>query len=199
MMESVIAGREEHFTVLGDGRCQCQLNGHVFSSNPQDVLKFINGSKYQRLLACAENEKQMAKYSPFMYTSKNFPDKMYCALTAHLVNRNLVSIERHIQGKKYKKAKEQYDKGELELIEEPDLEDEDDEEEEKEEETDTVVDAAMDEGFLETLDRMDDVEERIISVTRGRPHVTEEEVALLRPKQNAARHQKKRQKAASGL
>ena len=79
------------------------------------------------------------------------------------MNKNLVSIERHIKGKKYKKAKgkstalagscmaltftpgrdsfalarlnwafdaEQYDKGEFELIEEPDLEDDEEEEEE---------------------------------------------------------------------
>ncbi len=46
--------------------------------------------------------------------------------------------------------------------------------------TDTIVDAAMDEGFLKTLDRMDDVEEHVVRVTKGPPHVTEEEVALLR-------------------
>ncbi|BDA47369.1 probable surfeit locus protein 2 at N-terminal half [Coccomyxa sp. Obi] len=193
-MESVIAGREEHFTILGDGRCQCQLNGHVFSSNPEDVLKFINGSKYQRLLARFENEKQMAQYAPFIYTSKNFPDKMYCALTAHVMNKNLISIERHIQGKKYKKAKEQYDKGEFELIEEPDLEDEEDDEEE--EEIDTGLDAAMDDSSLETLDQEDDVEEHAVRVTRGNPHVKEEEVPSLRHKQKAEKHQKKRHKAA---
>ncbi len=30
---------------------------------------------------------------------------MYCSLTCHLMNKNLASIERHVQGKKYRKAK----------------------------------------------------------------------------------------------
>jgi hypothetical protein len=32
-------------------------------------------------------------------------DKMYCSLTCHLMNKNLASIEKHIQGKKYRRAK----------------------------------------------------------------------------------------------
>lgn len=42
--------------------------------------------------------------------------------------------------------------------------------------TDTVLDAAMDEGLLETFDQMDDAEEHVVKVTRGQPHVSEEEV-----------------------
>ncbi|EIE23479.1 hypothetical protein COCSUDRAFT_65937 [Coccomyxa subellipsoidea C-169] len=192
-MEAAIAKREEHFRIQADGRCQCLLNGHVFGSNPQDLLKFIGGAKYQRLLAKAENEKQIKRYEPFIHTSKNFGDKMYCSLTCHLMNKNLASIERHVQGKKYRKAKELHDKGEFELIVEPDLVEED--EDEDEEETEAPMDAditipsrlpTMEEEAGVQGDEVPEVKIQQAQAKCGSP---------MRRKQRTAHHKKKRQKA----
>ncbi|KAK9836154.1 hypothetical protein WJX81_005336 [Elliptochloris bilobata] len=104
------------------GRITCTLNGHTLPAVEEAIRTFTNGARYRRLRALAEQQAALSQYEPLLVQSRNFPDKLFCTLTCLIVNKKKSSIEKHMQGRKYRKAMELRERGEHELMEEPDLE-----------------------------------------------------------------------------
>ena len=66
---------------------RCDLNGHVFPSAGafNAVSKFMEGPKFKKLIDKKKTEVKLDKMDPFLVPSRNFPERMWCALTKQLV------------------------------------------------------------------------------------------------------------------
>lgn len=99
----------------------CTLTGHELPLQFNAVHQYIKARKYTRLKAAAEAKDALRKYEPFIQQSRNFQDKLYCALTCQLLGKSLDAVRQHMRGKKFQRAKERYQNDELELMDEPSL------------------------------------------------------------------------------
>ncbi|KAK9905454.1 hypothetical protein WJX75_000164 [Coccomyxa subellipsoidea] len=112
------------------------------------------------------------------------------------MNKNLASIEKHIQGKKYRRAKELYDQGEFELIVEPELLEE---EESEEEEAEALLDTNGGAHSSHMADRDEEAGVQTDEVLEAQEtHAKSTAAACKSPKgrkQKPAQSRKKRQKA----
>jgi len=83
---------------------------------------FVGGKKYAKLVASKDEGARLADLEPFIVPSRNFEDRLYCALTGMLVARNLAGAQKHMQGRRFGAAKQRFINNEQELLPEPDLE-----------------------------------------------------------------------------
>lgn len=150
---------EEPFLAYSEDRSKivCILNNHELPVKLHALESFVRGKKYQRLKKNKSIEDWIDEYRPFLAPSINYPNMMFCALTNHLIKKSKASVEEHLRGKKFAKAKERFQNDLGELYEEPTIEEmeaaiqEMEEEEEEEEgslefvEEDFEVDAGQNE------------------------------------------------------
>eukprot|EP00066_Takifugu_rubripes_P003141 XP_003965517.1 PREDICTED: surfeit locus protein 2 [Takifugu rubripes] len=96
------------FLQLTDGKkIKCTLNGHEFPCNLQELEKFTQGKKYEKLSAAADfNYRQ---YEPHIVASTKQPNQLFCKLTLRHLNRQPHHVLRHINGKRFKKALSKYE------------------------------------------------------------------------------------------
>lgn len=63
------------------------------------------GKKYAKLKGSQTLEALLAKYDPVLAQSINFPDHLFCCLTNDLVEKTPSAILRHVEGKRFARAK----------------------------------------------------------------------------------------------
>eukprot|EP00873_Tetraselmis_striata_P024596 jgi/Tetstr1/444860/TSEL_032702.t1 len=123
-LAELIATHPNHLSALPDGRVRCELNGHVFpaSGAAAAVAAFVSGAKFRKLAAAAAGRERLAKLAPFLVPSRNFPDRLWCALTRQLLAADAGTAKRHMAGRKFQNAKERFAADAQDLYEEPDME-----------------------------------------------------------------------------
>ncbi|CAL5224718.1 g7450 [Coccomyxa viridis] len=124
-MEGSIKGHEQNFSIQPDGRCKCLLNGHVFPNNPQAVASFISGRRYRQICESdggIEKGTALQGYEPYLTQSRNFTDRLFCRLTCRLLKRDVKAVKKYVEGRRFQQTKELHEKGEHELMSEPDVE-----------------------------------------------------------------------------
>ncbi|KAL6780724.1 SUR2 [Auxenochlorella protothecoides x Auxenochlorella symbiontica] len=108
-------------TLKDDGRVECILNGHTMPGRPDVVKAFVEGKKFQKLISKHKVERTLKQYEPFLTPSINFPGKLFCALTNHLIEADVDAVKVHLRGKRFTRAKDLFQADKLELFEEPDF------------------------------------------------------------------------------
>uniref|UniRef100_A0A3Q3VPQ0 Surfeit 2 n=1 Tax=Mola mola TaxID=94237 RepID=A0A3Q3VPQ0_MOLML len=85
-----------------DKKIRCTLNGHEFPCNLQELQRFTQGKKYEKLSAAAEFD--YSQYEPHIVPSTKQPHQLFCKLTLRHLNRQPHHVLRHVNGKRFKKA-----------------------------------------------------------------------------------------------
>lgn len=83
-------------------KIKCTLNGHEFPCNLQELQKFTQAKKYEKLSAAAEFNYSL--YEPHIVPSTKQPNQLFCKLTLRHLNRQPHHVLRHVNGKRFKKA-----------------------------------------------------------------------------------------------
>ncbi|XP_064827305.1 surfeit locus protein 2-like [Oncorhynchus masou masou] len=92
----------------GDGKkIKCRLNGHDCPCNLTELQNFTKGKKYQKLSSTAEFN--YGQYEPHVVPSSKQPNHLFCKLTLRHINRLPHQVLRHVNGKRFQKAKKKYE------------------------------------------------------------------------------------------
>uniref|UniRef100_A0A3P9A331 Surfeit 2 n=1 Tax=Esox lucius TaxID=8010 RepID=A0A3P9A331_ESOLU len=86
---------------------KCTLNGHDFPCNLTELQNFTKGKKYQKLSSTAEFN--YSQYEPHVVPSSKQPNHLFCKLTLRHINRLPHHVLRHVNGKRFQKAKKKYE------------------------------------------------------------------------------------------
>uniref|UniRef100_A0A4W5KXY3 Surfeit 2 n=1 Tax=Hucho hucho TaxID=62062 RepID=A0A4W5KXY3_9TELE len=91
-----------------DGKkIKCTLNGHDCPCNLTELQNFTKGKKYQKLSSTAEFN--YSHYEPHVVPSSKQPNHLFCKLTLRHINRLPHQVLRHVNGKRFQKAKKKYE------------------------------------------------------------------------------------------
>lgn len=120
-LHALIQQEGSNLQMQGD-RVICCLNGHSMPAKADAVRAFINGKRYKKLAWQKAEEEALSSYEPFLVQSKNFPDKLFCSLTCQVMNKTVDNVRKHMKGRRFIQAKEEFEQDKRELLEEPELE-----------------------------------------------------------------------------
>ncbi|CAB1332750.1 unnamed protein product [Coregonus sp. 'balchen'] len=88
-------------------KIKCTLNGHDLPCNLKELQNFTKGKKYQKLSSTAEFS--YSQYEPHVVPSSKQPNHLFCKLTLRHINRLPHQVLRHVNGKRFQKAKKKYE------------------------------------------------------------------------------------------
>ncbi|XP_042579409.1 LOW QUALITY PROTEIN: surfeit locus protein 2 [Cyprinus carpio] len=95
------------FQLTDSKKIRCSLNAHEFPCSLAELQRFTAGSKYKNLRAQAEFD--YSQYEPHIVSSTKQPDHLFCKLTLRHINRVPQHVLRHVSGRRYRRALEQYE------------------------------------------------------------------------------------------
>ncbi|XP_048042685.1 surfeit locus protein 2 [Megalobrama amblycephala] len=95
------------FQLTDSKKIKCTLNEHEFPCSLDELQHFTSGKKYKKL--SAEAEFDYKQYEPHVVNSTKQPNHLFCKLTLRHINRVPQHVLRHVNGKRYRKALEQYE------------------------------------------------------------------------------------------
>ncbi|KAJ7987301.1 hypothetical protein DPEC_G00337310 [Dallia pectoralis] len=94
--------------LTNDGKkIKCTLNGHDFPCNLTELQNFTKGKKYQKLSSSANFN--YSQYEPHIVPSSKQPNHLFCKLTLRHINRLPHQVLKHVNGKRFQKAKKKYE------------------------------------------------------------------------------------------
>lgn len=96
------------FRIEDNGKITCTLNGHGMPPRLDIFSAFVNGAKFQRIKKEYEAQNNLSKYEPFIVKSRNFEHMLFCALTGQHIDKSVQAVKKHMQGKKFQRAKERF-------------------------------------------------------------------------------------------
>ncbi|CAH1787292.1 unnamed protein product [Owenia fusiformis] len=85
-------------------KVKCSLSGHEMPCSLSAICTYTDGKKYKRLLA--KQNVLIEKYKQFIQPSKkkHHEKQLFCTLTLRHMNDKAEHIEKHINGRRFKKA-----------------------------------------------------------------------------------------------
>ncbi|XP_074655273.1 surfeit locus protein 2-like [Tubulanus polymorphus] len=88
--------------ITSDGKLKCHYTGHEMNVNVAAIETYVKGRKYKKAAAIAAIE----KYKPHIVPSgkKGRESQLFCTLTLRHLNKEPGHLERHVNGKRYKRA-----------------------------------------------------------------------------------------------
>ncbi|XP_056111074.1 surfeit locus protein 2 [Rhinichthys klamathensis goyatoka] len=95
------------FQLTDSKKIKCTLNDHEFPCSLDELQHFTSGKKYKKL--SAEVEFDYRQYEPHVVSSTKQPNHLFCKLTLRHINRVPRHVLRHVTGKRYRKALDQYE------------------------------------------------------------------------------------------
>ena len=105
-LETLVANHE-HLTFIRNGeRVQCTLTKHELLTDVAAVRNHLKSKAYRKATWYAHD---YTKYEPYVVAHKRDPKKLYCTLTKMPLNRIPDQIVKHVNGKKFKRLKRQFE------------------------------------------------------------------------------------------
>uniref|UniRef100_F6YMT1 Uncharacterized protein n=1 Tax=Ciona intestinalis TaxID=7719 RepID=F6YMT1_CIOIN len=94
-----------------NGRIKCTVTNHEMPCRHDSVLQHVKGKKYLRLTTGITGEFDITKYEPHIMPSnkKGHENQLFCTLTLRHLNKIPSHLEKHVNGKRYKKAKAKWE------------------------------------------------------------------------------------------
>ncbi|XP_041368383.1 surfeit locus protein 2-like [Gigantopelta aegis] len=91
-------------------KVKCSLSGHQMPCKADAILSYVSGKKFLKLYK--DKEFGYEKYEPHVVPSKKRRQEhlLFCKLTLRHINKTPRDVERHVSGKKYKRALERWRK-----------------------------------------------------------------------------------------
>merc|ERR1712227_105686 len=88
-----------------NNRIKCGITGHEMPAKEATVRQHISGKKFLRLAKeWKKPDEAQATNRTFLETHTKHENMLYCKLTGRSVRNEEIHIQRHIEGKKFKKA-----------------------------------------------------------------------------------------------
>eukprot|EP00419_Tripos_fusus_P003938 CAMPEP_0172693700 /NCGR_PEP_ID=MMETSP1074-20121228/26175_1 /TAXON_ID=2916 /ORGANISM="Ceratium fusus, Strain PA161109" /LENGTH=202 /DNA_ID=CAMNT_0013514113 /DNA_START=105 /DNA_END=713 /DNA_ORIENTATION=+ len=102
----------DELELVKDGaKVRCKLNSHETPATFEAAMSFVSGKKF-RLMMAGRGKKQdldLVKYEPHLTQHKTNPNKVYCQLTGITLLKVPIVLDKHVLGKRYKKALKEYE------------------------------------------------------------------------------------------
>ncbi|XDV21563.1 hypothetical protein PO909_026644 [Leuciscus waleckii] len=95
------------FQLTDSKKIKCTLNDHEFPCSLDELQHFTSGKKYKKL--SAEVEFDYKQFEPHVVNSTKQPNHLFCKLTLRHINRVPHHVLRHVTGRRYRKALDQYE------------------------------------------------------------------------------------------
>eukprot|EP01121_Diplochlamys_sp_Union-15-3_P000290 TRINITY_DN1027_c0_g1_i1.p1 TRINITY_DN1027_c0_g1~~TRINITY_DN1027_c0_g1_i1.p1 ORF type:complete len:255 (-),score=69.88 TRINITY_DN1027_c0_g1_i1:48-743(-) len=103
-LEKYIDDHPSEFDVLPTGRVVCKVTSHEMEPKWEIVQKHLNGSKYKNKKPFFGLESNWyEKYAPYIVVDKKNINKMHCTVTGCKLNKIPYELDKHVQGKKFKR------------------------------------------------------------------------------------------------
>lgn len=151
---------KEYVSLTESGtRIKCLITAHEMPARADAVLAYLNGKRFKK--AKEWYTQDFSKYLPYIIPYKKNPAKLFCKLTRLQLNKIPREIEKHTQGKRYQRLKENFERRQSRQSVHSD-EDDDQEEDEGDEVGEEDIDVE-DEDDLETAVE----EEKIAAAAAG--------------------------------
>nr|XP_039270211.1 surfeit locus protein 2-like isoform X1 [Styela clava] len=92
-------------------RVRCILTGHEVPCKLPAIQQYLNGKKYKRMTKDLHETFKYSDYEPMIATNvkKGHEKHLFCTLTLRHINKTPLHVLRHVQGKKYIRAKKRWD------------------------------------------------------------------------------------------
>jgi hypothetical protein len=83
-------------------KVRCSLTGHELPSKLDTLQQFVQGKRYK--LAKTAKDYDFDRHRPHVVAHKKRRGCLYCRLTKKVITKSPEAVERHVKGKRYKKA-----------------------------------------------------------------------------------------------
>ena len=97
-------------SLLPSNKVKCLITGHEMKPDLETISAHLKGKKFMK--AIARRGDDLGKFLPYIVPDVENETKMFCKLTAFSLNPIATEIERHMQGKKFRRLKVEYDEKE---------------------------------------------------------------------------------------
>lgn len=87
----------------GKEKIVCKLTQHEMESKVDVVEQYIHSKKFKKELEWYTFD--YSKYQPFIVEHKSNRKRLYCNVTNTILNKIPTQIERHVNGRKFKRLK----------------------------------------------------------------------------------------------
>jgi len=93
------------FEVLPSGKIHCNLTGHDLMPRADDFKAYLASKSYKM---AQDRNHDFTQYAPHQVDYNKDPKKLYCRITHRVLDKLKSVVEKHVNGRKYKKTLEEY-------------------------------------------------------------------------------------------
>lgn len=84
-------------------RVKCSQSGHEMPAVVEIIERYVASKKYKKITQWYTYD--FSRYEPFIIQHRRKPHSLYCNVTETVINRIPEEVERHVNGKKFKRMK----------------------------------------------------------------------------------------------
>ena len=99
-----IVSKHPHFSFLNNGKIKCDLTKHEMQPSIENFNLYLKSKSYKKGV---EAQYDISEYEEYLIPHKDNPDKLlFCQLTGAKISKKKSAIEKHVNGKKFKRILE---------------------------------------------------------------------------------------------
>lgn len=99
-LESILK-RDKNFEYTENGKLKCKLTNHEMPATIENYKAHISSKSYRR---AQESQFNIEEYQAILVDHKGDPKFLYCKITGFKIPKKKSAIDKHVQGKRFKKA-----------------------------------------------------------------------------------------------
>lgn len=100
-LAALLEANKKTLVLLPSNKIKCTVTQHEMPARADVVNAYLLGAKYQKALKWYNND--FEKYEPHIVADKRDSKKLYCTITGTKLNRIPEEVEKHVNGKRYKR------------------------------------------------------------------------------------------------
>jgi len=97
--------KHSDFEVLPSGKIHCNLTGHDLMPRADDFAAYLTSKSYKM---AQDRNHDFTQYAPHQVDYNKDPKKLYCRITHRVLDKLKSVVEKHVNGRKYKKTLQEY-------------------------------------------------------------------------------------------
>ena len=91
----------KHLKLTEGNKIICSLTSHEMPARADVVYKYVNGEKFKKALEWYSCD--FSQYLPYIVEHNEGKNKLFCTLTKQILNRIPREVEKHVNGKRFKR------------------------------------------------------------------------------------------------
>lgn len=101
MSLSALLDLNKNLALTSNNRIRCSYSGHEMPPRADVVQQYLSSKKFMK--ARDWYSKDFSKFQPHVVQDKHDPLRLYCRLTKQSLNKIPEEIEKHVQGKRFRR------------------------------------------------------------------------------------------------